>query len=192
MGRQEQRDETRQRILAAARACFEARGFDATGLREVARAAGVATGTLFVHFTDKHDLLAAALYDELAAAVARAGALAIDDLEGWLDAVTVDVLAAYTARPALARVLLREALLAEPPWRERFAAVIGGLAEVVVARIAAEKAVGAVRVDADARVFAGAYVAFLNTALILWVQDAHPEPRRFVAALVHQQLRGAR
>ena len=192
MGRKEQRDETRQRILAAARGCFEARGFEGTGLREVARAAGVATGTVFVHFTDKHDLLAAALYDELAAAVARAGAVAIDDLEGWLDAVTVDVLSAYTARPALARVLLREALLAEPPWRERFAAVIGGLADAVVTRFAAEKAIGAVRVDADAKVFAGAYVAFLNTALILWVQDAHPEPRRFVAALVHQQLRGTR
>lgn len=192
MGRREQRDETRERILAAARGRFEARGFEATGLREVARAAGVATGTLFVHFTDKHDLLASALYDELAAAVARAGVVAIDDLEGWLDAVTGEVLAAYTARPALARVLLREALLAEPPWRERFAAVIVGLADVVVARIAAEKAIGAVRVDADARVFAGAYVAFLNTGLILWVQDAHPEPRRFVAALVHQQLRGVR
>jgi AcrR family transcriptional regulator len=192
MTRREQRAATRTRILAVAREQLEARGFEATALRDIAQAAGVATGTLFVHFTDKHDLLAASLHDELAAALVRAVAASDHDLEGWLDAVTAEVLAAYTARPVLARALLREALLAGPPWRERFAALIGGLADAVVARVTAEQAAGTVRRDADPRVFAGAYVAFLNTALILWVQEAHPDPRRFVRAVVHQQLEGVR
>lgn len=192
MRRQEQREDTRRRILDVARASFEARGFEATALRDVAAEAGVAAGTIFVHFTDKHDLLAAALYDDLAAAVTRAATVADDDLAGWLDGVTAEVLAAYTARPALSRVLLREAWLAEPPWRERFAAVIAGLADAVVVRIATEKAVGRVRADADARVFGASYVAFVNLALLLWVQEAHPDPRRLVAAMVHQQLQGVR
>ena len=50
---------THGRILAAARALFAARGFDAVATPELAAAAGVAQGSLFHHFGSKRDLFIA-------------------------------------------------------------------------------------------------------------------------------------
>ena len=50
------RDERRAAILAAALEEFAARGFAATRLDDVARRAGVAKGTIYLHFRDKESL----------------------------------------------------------------------------------------------------------------------------------------
>src|SRR6478736_6075637 len=50
------RDERRAAILAAALEEFAARGFAATRLDDVARRAGVAKGTIYLHFADKETL----------------------------------------------------------------------------------------------------------------------------------------
>ena len=52
--------ESREKLVAAARTEFAARGVDAS-LEKVAREAGVAIGTLYRHFPTRLDLLAAAL-----------------------------------------------------------------------------------------------------------------------------------
>ncbi len=49
---------TRQRILEAARQLFATGGFDATTTRDIADAAGIATGTLFNYFATKEAILA--------------------------------------------------------------------------------------------------------------------------------------
>jgi AcrR family transcriptional regulator len=49
---------TRQRILEAARQRFAADGFDASTTRDIADAAGIATGTLFNYFPTKEAILA--------------------------------------------------------------------------------------------------------------------------------------
>src|ERR1700722_12170278 len=49
---------TRQRILQAARQLFAAKGFDASTTRDIADAAGIATGTLFNYFATKEAVLA--------------------------------------------------------------------------------------------------------------------------------------
>jgi AcrR family transcriptional regulator len=50
---------TRQRILEAARQLFATGGFDTSTTRDIADAAGIATGTLFSYFPTKEALLAA-------------------------------------------------------------------------------------------------------------------------------------
>src|SRR5262245_42972073 len=59
---------TRQRILEAARQLFAAKGFDASTTRDIADAAGIATGTLFNYFPTKEAVLAS-LAAEAAAGV---------------------------------------------------------------------------------------------------------------------------
>lgn len=49
--------ETRTRILQAAQQLFARQGYDATTTRDLARAAGVAEGTLFRHFDHKKTIL---------------------------------------------------------------------------------------------------------------------------------------
>src|SRR5262245_43623761 len=54
--RQEQSTARREAILSAALDEFSARGFTATRLDDVAKRAGVAKGTIYLHFADKEAL----------------------------------------------------------------------------------------------------------------------------------------
>jgi len=55
--REQRAQQTRAAVLDAARGLFTTRGWAATGMRDVARAAGVATETVYAHFSSKTDLL---------------------------------------------------------------------------------------------------------------------------------------
>ena len=54
---------TRRRLLAVAEPLFARRGYEATGMAEVAERAGVGVGTLYHHFPDKRALLLALIDD---------------------------------------------------------------------------------------------------------------------------------
>jgi AcrR family transcriptional regulator len=53
--------QTRERLLAAAADAFARNGYDGTRVAEIAKAATVSNGALYVHFASKAELLAAAL-----------------------------------------------------------------------------------------------------------------------------------
>jgi AcrR family transcriptional regulator len=55
------RDEREESILAAARHALAERGFEATRIADIARGAGVSTGTVHYYFKTKDDVLLAAL-----------------------------------------------------------------------------------------------------------------------------------
>lgn len=59
--RQQQAAETRALVLAAATTLFGTRGWSATGMRDVAREAGVAVETVYANFRSKTELLMAAI-----------------------------------------------------------------------------------------------------------------------------------
>jgi len=78
--RQEQKIATRARLLDAARALFTQHGFLDVTTARIAQEAGVAHGTVFVHFADKDALVTevldaelAQLSEELYAAMAQSG-----------------------------------------------------------------------------------------------------------------------
>lgn len=54
---------TRRRVLSAAESLFARRGYEATGMADVADRAGVGVGTLYHHFPDKRALLLALIDD---------------------------------------------------------------------------------------------------------------------------------
>jgi AcrR family transcriptional regulator len=54
----------RRQIVEGARAVFMAHGFDAASMGEIARAAGVSKGTLYVYFKDKDELFKAIVEKE--------------------------------------------------------------------------------------------------------------------------------
>jgi AcrR family transcriptional regulator len=61
----EGRRERRTALLQAAIALFARNGFDATGVSEIARAAGVSHGTVFLYFPSKEALFRAAVLEPL-------------------------------------------------------------------------------------------------------------------------------
>ena len=65
---QETREKTRQSLIEAARERFQAVGFGPATTRDIARGAGIATGTLFNYFPSKEALGMAILVEGVAAA----------------------------------------------------------------------------------------------------------------------------
>ena len=74
------RDERRAAILAAALEEFAARGFAATRLDDIARRAGVAKGTIYLHFRDKESLFQELVRAMLSPLVGTIEAAALRDL----------------------------------------------------------------------------------------------------------------
>ena len=89
--RKERRDAVmhRQRIIAAARDLFAARGVDATSMHEIARAAGVGQGTLYRRYAHKGELC---------------GDLLADSMRRFCEDVGTHLLGAGAGESALARL----------------------------------------------------------------------------------------
>ncbi len=68
-GRRKRSIETRERLRAAAWELFSTVGYDATTTHAIAKRAGTAAGTVFVHASDKADLLFLVMHDKLAEVV---------------------------------------------------------------------------------------------------------------------------
>lgn len=63
--RKSQKEATRQRVLDAARDLFETQGYEETTVREIARRAEVAVGSVFTTFASKGDILSQVMADRL-------------------------------------------------------------------------------------------------------------------------------
>jgi AcrR family transcriptional regulator len=112
--RDDQKAATRRVILDAACSLFDEKGYDGTTMRLVAEHAGVALGTIFVHFPDKPALLLAAFDVDVGAVVEEAFAtLPADDLRAQLLHVSGRLYEFYARRPRLGRVLIQNALFLE-------------------------------------------------------------------------------
>lgn len=111
LGRREQNKlEKRGRIIAAARALFTHKGFEATTSLEIAEAAGVAAGTVFTYAKTKDDLLILVFHDEMMGLVERAYAAARANA-GLLDQSIAffETFVAYHERDlSLAHALMRQ------------------------------------------------------------------------------------
>jgi AcrR family transcriptional regulator len=190
--RQARKAATQARILEVARRHFEHDGFDAASIRAIAAEAGVASGTVLLHFSDKLGLLRAALHDDLERATQRCLAAPSEGrLLVRLSGVVRLFHAYYAARPALSKILLRESLLAEPPWRERFTEQLTRVHEQVVAAVERAKTNGEIARSTDARLLATAFSCFYSFALIGWVQGMLEDPLPLFRKLMAQYLSGA-
>ena len=71
------KQQTREKILMAAREMFVERGYEGATIRDIARAAGMSTGAVFASFADKPELFDSILNEEFAALVDPMGDAAV-------------------------------------------------------------------------------------------------------------------
>lgn len=188
-----QKAATRVRILYIARGELERLGYERTNLRDIAKAAGVSTGTVLLHFKDKADLLHAALFDDLEATwTAAREAESVGAIEEDLVALARAFFDYYARRPALFRSLLRESMFASEPWSLRFAAQVAEVHAHVARLVLAAQARGELRGEADPAVVGAAFLSFYYFALIAWVQAALPDPMPMFQSSLRQHLNGLR
>lgn len=187
--RQRAKEATRARILEAAKAHLEAVGFERTNIRAIAKTAGVATGTVLLHFPDKRDLLHAAVFDDLAATWAKAKVRTKNRLlRRELSLLVKAFFDYYARRPTLSRTLLKESLFAEPPWNARFAQQVADVHRLVAALVEKAKERGEVDPALDANVFGASFFAFYYFALLAWLQGGHEDPQRLFDRMLKQHL----
>ena len=190
-GRQAQKEATKARILDVARRHFERDGFAAANIRAIAGEASVAPGTILLHFTDKLGLLHAALHDDLDSAIQSSlNTPSRGPLLRRLSVLVRPFYAYYAARPHLSKTLLKESLLAESPWRERFAEQVMRVTSRVVVLLEAAKAAGEIAPTTPADLFAIAFSSFYYLALIGWVQGGVPDPLSLFNKLMEQHIEG--
>jgi len=167
------------RILQAALSVFSQQGFQRARLEEIARAAGVAKGTLYYNFEDKGRLFAAAVA-EGAEALVRGGQAVRDSGEPFLEhlRVLVDTITRpYIRHRDLALIWLREGVGEATGEATRVARgarerVVGFLADLLVEG----QALGYVR-PGDPRLSALALIGMLDALC-----DEHLRAPRDVSA----------
>jgi len=113
----------RRQIVDGARAVFLAQGFDAASMNDIARAAGVSKGTLYVYFTNKEQLFEAIVEQECEAQAE--GIFDLDPEDHHVEAVLTRLGLAYVrflCRPEKAQAIRAVIAIAErmPELGRRF------------------------------------------------------------------------
>lgn len=160
--------EKRARIVAAARQLFQSQGFAETTTQQIAAAADIGTGTLFLYAKSKEDLLVMVFKDEMLETALSiyanlpVGAAPTDQLMA-----VFNQMADYHARDAeLSRVLLKELVIPSSPERiseiaELMDAIFDGLTDIVAS--------GTSGAPGNAALIARSAFALYYFALIGWL-----------------------
>lgn len=88
------KQQTRAKVLAAARRLFSEQGYEGATIRDIAAAAGMSTGAVFANFTDKSDLFREIMLTDMAA-LAEAMSEAATQGNGVEDALLKIFVAGY-------------------------------------------------------------------------------------------------
>lgn len=164
-------EETRARLIEAARQAFAARGFAASSMDDLTAAAGLTRGALYHNFGDKKGLLQAVIDQidaEMAARLAVVGERAQTPWQGLLDEYRAYIEMAL--EPEIQRIVLLDgpAVLGDPStWPSQNAC----LAETTrrIRALVADGAIPPVDPEAAARLLNG---ASLHAALWVAASDA--------------------
>jgi AcrR family transcriptional regulator len=175
-------ERNRLRLLAAAKDLFATRGLDVT-LDDIARHAGVGTGTAYRRFANKDELIDALMVDR----IAELGAIAQECLEEpdpWIG------LTSYFDRALALQAAdrgLKEVLFSSGRGRERSNQARLKIAPVVTQLVRRAKEAGAVRADLDTSDVP--LINFMLNTIVDFSRTIEPELYKRYLAIVLDGLR---
>jgi AcrR family transcriptional regulator len=159
------------------------RGYRATSVSEIARAAGLTQAAAYAYFPSKEALFDAAVDVDADAAVSRAAALAADTPPNQLvPMLLVFLLGSLDEHPLVERVLSGQ----EPDALARLVnlSALGHLTATIAQRVREGQATGTVRPDLDADLFSTGAETILLSLLMSVVQvGSSTEARRQLGVL---------
>lgn len=160
-----------RRIQKAAWNLFSQNGFEATTTREVAEAAGVGAGTLFLYARDKSDLLVLAFQDVVAGALdAAEGSLPVArPLADRLLHLFGVLFRVFDQDRRLSREFVKEMLATGRPGREQTARLTTRTVDIVASQVDAARRAGEPSGVAPARDVALDCFALYYGTLALWL-----------------------
>lgn len=174
------------RIRSAALELFLAKGYEATTTKEIAEAADVAIGTVFMYANDKRDLLFLIFNDALDGVVDLAFSR-IDSrqpLSLQVFEVFSHFYAAFHRQVLLARLLLRELVFFSEGKqaaqymenRRRIMAQLQAMAREAIAN-------GTIRADGDVERIANTFFFLYSGEVRFWLSDEKPELKKGLASM---------
>ncbi|MBV9108816.1 MAG: TetR/AcrR family transcriptional regulator [Gemmatimonadetes bacterium] len=174
--RQERSAETRGRVLAAARELFRERGFDETSADQIAKRAGVAKGTVFLHGGSKERLLLLVFEADVVETATRAldAVRPAQTVAAALQTVFTHFFRLYERDMALARRFVKEQVVLphqENPLAPLTLDFVARLADLIAER----QASGEVHPDLDARLAAQISYALYSGVLVGWLSGWIPD-----------------
>lgn len=182
---------TRRRVLQAAEALFARRGYEATGMADVALRARIGVGTLYHHFPDKRALLLALIDDWGERELARNRSEL--DMERWLGsdprkAIAVDLETSYhqLRRDGGFYLVVLELAERDSDVRARFALIDRVATERFAALIALGQRRGLMRADVDplAASFLVRHSIRIAATEVLVHRVSEPAPERVLEGLI--------
>ena len=175
-------ERNRQRLLAAAKELLATRGLDVT-LDDVARHAGVGTGTAYRRFPNKVALIDALMVDRIGE-IAEIARECLEDPDPWVG------LTSYFDRALALQAAdrgLKEVLFSAGRGRERSNQARRAIAPVVTKLVARAKEAGVVRGDIDTSDVP--LINFMLNTIVDFSRDIEPELYRRYLAIVLDGLR---
>jgi AcrR family transcriptional regulator len=181
------REATRERLLSSGVALFAERGLNGVTTHDIARGAGVAAGTFYLHFSDKQSLFAEIAQDTERRLLEHIEDAADDtaDMRGAVRA-QVEALIDFSSEN---RDLIRILFSAE-------SGVVGSALLDSLARFIAEGrrhaiSTGEMPREIDAAVLSQALVGLLSRVVLWWLEDeGGPDRETVIETLTHIQLSG--
>jgi len=169
-GRRARTVETRERIRLAAWELFTTAGYDATTTSAIAKRAGVASGTVFLHASDKADLLFLVMYERLATVVDdRMASLPDGPLLDRLLHVFGGLFRMYGEHPGVAAAFVRSFPGATGPNAQRVSTLTFGLPFRISLAVAEAQSRGEVSKEVAAMACAQNLFGLYFMALITWI-----------------------
>jgi TetR/AcrR family transcriptional regulator, cholesterol catabolism regulator len=166
------------RIITAARELFGRTGIDNTTLREVAAAAGVGTGTLFLYARTKEDLLVVVFLAELQPVMDNAFAhIPQGTLHRQLMASFMPIVEHHARNMLLSRPFLRDTLWVSEPHAAQVRAFTTTWMGRLVALVDGARERGEIRSDVDSTLVAQCARHLFLGQLRTWVAGATTRPQ---------------
>jgi AcrR family transcriptional regulator len=175
-------ERNRQRLIAAAKDLFATRGLDVT-LDDVARHAGVGTGTAYRRFQNKDALIDALMVDRIGE-LATLAEECLDEPDAWVG------LTSYFERALALQAAdrgLKEVLFSSGRGRERSNHARRAIAPVVMKLVARAKEAGVVRSDFDTSDVP--LINFMLNTIVDFSRDFDPDLYKRYLALVFDGMR---
>jgi AcrR family transcriptional regulator len=193
------RDARRQQLVEAARDQFARKGYHATTVDDITRAAGVAKGTFYLYFDEKREVY----YD-----VVRGFMNLIKDIGGQVGREPVTVAEFLTRAEAaaqhlmqvfldnheLAKLAYRESMGLDPELETMVSRFYREIAEVEADNIRAAQKLGVIRQDIDPLLVAYSHIGIVERVLLAIVEAPQdfPDPRAVVRQMLQVVFEGLR
>jgi len=191
------RIQTRQRLLDAATRLFAERGLHGVTSHEIARAAGVAAGTFYLHFRDKTDVYRHIVFHAIEDLVLRVQLAIAKAPPGETGSPPVGVLGLRSRAEAIVdfaernRDMVRILFSTDSEAASVEADAMTRMAAGLEARLRREREDGHFPADLDPAVCARAHVGMTAHLIDWWTQDPSRASRdHIVEALVRLQFSG--